>query len=96
MILFGDESTHGSRADELIQHVQDVFPITITIGLGFHTYDPEELPQSYMTAKATIGTKWLVGKNKTLTPSNPDMTMDAIDPISDEHAAKDRAGAPRL
>lgn len=67
LLLFGDEHTHRTRMDELIAVVGKLFPLTISIGLGFHTDDQLEFPQSYEAAKKALGTKWHAGKNKTLT-----------------------------
>ncbi|WP_028608922.1 response regulator transcription factor [Paenibacillus harenae] len=67
LILFGDENTHGARTDELIAEVGKLHPLTISIGLGFHTENLRELPLSYQAAKTALGTKWHAGKNKTLT-----------------------------
>jgi two-component system response regulator YesN len=76
LLLFGDEHTHATRTNELIEEVSKKFPLTISIGLGFHTDDQMELPLSYQAAQKALGTKWYSGKNKTLTMDDRDETIN--------------------
>lgn len=76
LLLFGDEHSQGERLEELIAQVSNRFPVTITVGLGFHTDDTAELPDSYQAAKTALATKWLAGKNKKLTWDGSSVSLE--------------------
>ncbi|OAS14910.1 response regulator [Paenibacillus oryzisoli] len=52
--------------EELIRTFREVFPFTITVGLGIRAYSQVELHTSYRQAEMALSIKWMLGKNRVI------------------------------
>jgi len=64
VLTTAQEEEGKALLEQLIQSFYKSFAFSITVGTGKHTNKVDELHDSYRQAKAAIGIKWIVGKNR--------------------------------
>ncbi len=64
ILTTASEEEGKALLEELIQAFSREFSFTMTIGTGKTVREVDELHESYRQAKAALGIKWIVGKNR--------------------------------
>ncbi|SEU29419.1 response regulator [Paenibacillus sp. NFR01] len=71
-------------AAELVRHVAQHTPFTVTLSVGGFAEDAASLWESYQNAQAALSAKWLLGKNRVLREATPVSSPETVTRQFDE------------